>query len=543
MEATACWLMTMDIKSILLMKSKYLSISFLASLFLVFGTVSCDEEVDPPIDEVQFGRVLTPTGLTGAIRNLTTIELNWNTREDADYYVVEFSEDELQFNSIIRTVTVEPGELPIQETFFGDTQYSARVKGVSNDGIPDSKWSAVTLKTSPEQILLPINLSQDIGITEATLKWPAGQQATRFVINPGETERSITADEVAAGQATITGLNSYSEYSVVMYAGNSQRGSASFKTIFDKNCGTCVNLSPGQDISDAITAAAAGSTIVLAPGTYPDEGAIVINKAITVQGELYYNKPIVYAGFSCNTAVSAFAVRDAVFRGDSAVPLNNFFTATSGINLTSLSVEGCEIRNYVNTFLSSTATSGVTFGSMNVKNCYVHSIPGAGGDGLDFRGGTVGSLTVENSTFANGFRAFLRMQTASVTMFKNCTFYKISGLDNSNNSGIFRTGGTAGANNTLEVRNCLFVETGVATPVNVQSGNFCRNAGNMVAAPTYANNNISGCLNLLVGLYTTAAAISASELNPGFVNAPAGNFKVTNQTIIDNNIGDPRWLK
>ncbi|HEU5291562.1 MAG TPA: DUF4957 domain-containing protein [Cyclobacteriaceae bacterium] len=525
------------------MKNKYLSISFIAGLFLTFGFVSCDDKIDPPIEEVQYSRVLTPTGLTGIVVNLTTIELNWSVREDADYYVVEFSEDNLEFNSIMRTVTVEPGELPVRETFFGDTQYSARVKGVSNDGVPDSKWSALTLKTSPEQILLPINLSQDIGITQATLKWPAGQTATRFVINPGNITRDITADEVAAGQAILDNLNSYTEYSVLMYAGNSQRGSTAFKTLFDKNCATCVNLTPGQDISDAITAAAPGSTIVLAPGTYPDEGAIVINKAITVQGALYYNLPVVYAGFSCNVAVTSFAVKDAVFRGDSAVPLNNFFTATSGINLTALSIEGCEIRNYVNSFLSSTATSGVTFGSMNVKNCYVHTIAGGGGDGIDFRGGTVGSLTVENSTFANGFRAFLRMQTASNTLFKNCTFYKICALDNSNNTGIFRAGGTAGTNNLLEVRNCLFSETGVAAPVNTGSGNFCRNASNMVAAPTYANNNISGCLNLLVGLYTTAAAISASELNPGFVNAPAGNFKVTNQTIITNNIGDPRWLK
>jgi hypothetical protein len=280
---------------------------------------------------------------------------------------------------------------------------------------------------------------------------------------------------------------------------------------------------------------------VLAPGTYPDEGAIVINKAISIQGELYYNLPTVYAGFSCNTAVTSFGVKDAIFRGDTAVPLNNFFTATAGINITALSIEGCEIRNYVNSFLSSTAASGVTFGAISVLNTWVHDIAGGGGDGIDFRGGTVGTLAVENCTFNNGFRAFLRMQTASVTSFKNCTFYKISALDNSNNTGIFRTNGTAGANNTLEVRNCLFSETGVTAPVNVGSGNFCRNVASMIAAPTYANNNVFGCLNLLVGLYTTAAQVSASEINPGFVNAPAGNFKVTNQTLIDNKIGDPRW--
>lgn len=32
-------------------------------------------------------------------------------------------------------------------------------------------------------------------------------------------------------------------------------------------------------------------------------------------------------------------------------------------------------------------------------------------------------------------------------------------------------------------------------------------------------------------------------LDPGFTDAANGNFKVSNQTIIDNEIGDPRWRK
>jgi len=31
--------------------------------------------------------------------------------------------------------------------------------------------------------------------------------------------------------------------------------------------------------------------------------------------------------------------------------------------------------------------------------------------------------------------------------------------------------------------------------------------------------------------------------HPGFTDAANGNFKVSNQTIIDNEIGDPRWRK
>jgi hypothetical protein len=89
----------------------------------------------------------------------------------------------------------------------------------------------------------------------------------------------------------------------------------------------------------------------------------------------------------------------------------------------------------------------------------------------------------------------------------------------------------------------LFAETGVASPANAQSGNFCRQDSYMVESPVYANNNIYSCYNLLVGLYTTAAQVSATELNPGFADAANGNFTVSNQTLIDNGVGDPRWLE
>jgi len=35
----------------------------------------------------------------------------------------------------------------------------------------------------------------------------------------------------------------------------------------------------------------------------------------------------------------------------------------------------------------------------------------------------------------------------------------------------------------------------------------------------------------------------ALRLDPKFVDAANGNFKVQNQTLIDSKVGDPRWLK
>src|SRR5689334_5433726 len=132
------------------MKTKNIFILIAGLLSCTFS--GCDDKIDPVITELELDRALTPGGLEAVIRNGTTIEVSWNTRDDADHYVVEFSEDSLEFTNIVRTVTVQPEEIPIQETFFGDTRYSVRVKAVSADGAEDSKWVAGTLRTDPENI-------------------------------------------------------------------------------------------------------------------------------------------------------------------------------------------------------------------------------------------------------------------------------------------------------------------------------------------------------------------------------------------------------
>lgn len=506
----------------------------IAVMLLSSTFTGCDDNIDPLIEELELSRVFSPIGLEAFIRNNTTIELDWTVNEDADHYVVEFSEDSLEFTTIIRTVMVNPDELPLRQTFFGDTRYSARVMAVSATDAGDSKWSAITIETASENIFEPLEQAQ-IGISDVTLNWPAGQQSSRFVINPGNIERAITAQEVADGEATITGLDYYTEYTITMYAGNSQRGRVMFKTLMDPDCPTCVKLNPGDDINAAIVAAADGSILVLSAGTYANQGAIDIGKSITIQGTLYYDRPIIDGQITCGSTVNSIHVISLIFQGDGASPSSQFFNTLTGCNLATLSIEDCEISGYSNNLIYN--NNGGAFGTINISDSYMHDIPGGGGDGIDFRGGSIGSLTVNNSTFANGFRTFLRMQVECISSFTNCTFYRVANNDNGNNNGLFRSSGGG----SFEVSSCLFVETGVPENPTSARGNFCRQASYMVASPVYANNNIFNCYNIFTGLYTSAAEVSATEIDPVFVDAASENFKVTTQTLIDNKVGDQQW--
>lgn len=512
------------------MKIRLINIGFILALFSMFFA-AC-EEVEPVIEEIEFDRIFAPVNLDARIRNMTAVELSWDIREGVDSYMVEISEDSLEFNSIIRTAEVAPGELPYTTVLDGETQYSARVKGVS-DGVADSKWSTVVFETDPEDIL-PDVLPEDLEATFVTLRWPAGSEVTHFIINPGNVNRTITAEEKEAGAATITGLTGSTEYTVTLFRDSKRRGQVVFTTLVD--VGTATRVYPEDDLLQVIASASDGDVLALFPGEYgtlENRLTIAIDKSISIRGVYPHDMPVIYGQLTCGATVTSIEVRNIIFRGADA---GQFFNTVTGCNLGSLSIIDCDISGYTNNFIYNNASG--TYGSILVKGSYVHNIPGGGGDGIDFRGGAISSLTVENSTFANGFRTFLRMQVECATSFKNCTFYRISNVDNSNNNGLFRSSGGG----TFEVRNCLFVETGVQNPTAPQAGNFTRQASYMVDAPEYANNNIYNCYNIFVGLYTSASQVSATELDPGFADPANGDFTVTNQTLIDENIGDPRWL-
>jgi hypothetical protein len=83
------------------------------------------------------------------------------------------------------------------------------------------------------------------------------------------------------------------------------------------------------------------------------------------------------------------------------------------------------------------------------------------------------------------------------------------------------------------------VQTGVANPTNASSGNWCKNATNMKATPSYSKNVYYNCGNLWVGLYTNPSDCSATEVNPNFKDAASNDFTVQN---VDVTAGDPRWL-
>jgi hypothetical protein len=523
------------------MKNTYIRISFLIGI-LSLVLYGCEDMADPIVEELEVSRVFAPTELEARIRNLTTIELNWKVRGDADHYVVEFSEDSLTFANIVRTVTVAPDELPLQEIFDGETRYSARVKGVSANGVQDSKWTEVTIMTDLENIFYPIEDGAVDAFT-ATLSWPHNSDVTRFVINPGNTERLITEEEKAAGSATISGLVANTDYTVLLYKGTKQRGSVSFKTLID--VGGATRVYPEDDLSAIVAAATAGDVLVLYPGEYLGfTGALSIDKSISIRGLYPYNKPIVHIQFTIQPGAEDVTITDLELdgsftpEGGIATILDHAFIYGAAATYNDLSVSSCTIHDYNKSLAAQASGIVAEIGEVKFDNCVVTNVLTNSADFIDFRTAYVASVTLTNSTFNNcaPARDFVRLDAAaglsgtgknSSVLIDHCT---INASSNSQKRILY----VRFATNDLTVQNTLFAGT---------TGYYTNQSSS--SQPTCSNNNYFNSPGFTTVDYVVGAKIDLSSnfttLDPGFADAAAGNFTISNQTLLDNAVGDPRW--
>jgi hypothetical protein len=464
---------------------------------------------------------------------MTTIELTWTVRDDADHYVVEFSEDSLEFNAVIRTITVLPDELPLQETFDGETRYSARVKGVSDEGLADSKWSAVTIITDLENIFLPIE-DGDIDALEATLRWTPSSDVTHLQINPGNVRRDITDDEKAAGVATITDLTGDTEYTVTLQKDVKKRGLVTFTTLVD--VGDATRVYQEDDLNAIITAAADGDVLVLYPGDYTVyTGSVVIDKSITIRGLYPYDKPKLHVQFSLENGAQNVELKDLDINGDATLTDVVRYN-TASVAYGTLIISGCNIHDFDRSFVAGNVAS--TVASVSIDDCIVTNILTSGGDHLDFRNTHITSLSVTNSTFNNCApgRDFIRIDAASGysgtglntdVLVDHCTLY---GVSNTSDRILY----VRFDSNSLTVQNTIISTTdGYYTNQNGSSQPTCSKNNYYNAVGFYTPDYVSNAKIDVSGNYTTE--------DPAFADAASGDFTISNQVLLDNNVGDPRW--
>ncbi len=513
---------------------------FLAA-FLVAG---CSDDIAPEITSLDVSRLFSPVEFQALVFNKTSVRLNWKEVHNAATYDVEFVENgnEDFTGTPVKTISdITYDQLPLIVTGLGgETNYSVRVKA-SGKEISDSKWISTTFKTDPEQIFKEVDPE---GMTHSSviLEWPAGEVATSILLTPGSITYQITAADIAAGKVTLTGLSSETTYTASLMNGTKVRGKVTFTTLIDLGGSTPVY--DGDDLAAKLDNGADGESFVLFPGTYTVTN-YAIKKNVTIRGLYPHNKPVVIGQFTFGTDLTSVIFSNINLNGQDASTYSNplQFSATAHIGL--ISFDNCMINNY-KSHLFYDSSKGTTLDEFKLTNCIVDNIKGDGGDGFDFRTSLVKKLTFSNTTFSNGFRTFIRLDYTGnipqVITIDHCTFYRVCSFNNSNNVGLLRVSGT-GAAHMISFTNSVLYGIGGDTAYGFMSKgkissttSVTLNGNNYFASPTlWTNDPFKGA--------ATDFDSKATMLDPAFVDAAIGNFTITEPSLLNAKVGDPRWIK
>ncbi len=508
-----------------------IALSFLASAISVSG---CKDDIFSEITTLNLDRSLSPTGLSAAVVNKTGVKLTWTAIGNAKYYRAEIFETENFSGTATKIVdSIAISAIPYTITgLAGETKYYARVKALGVDN-HDSKWVSATFSTDAEQIFQDVDLTK-LTANSVVLNWPAGQAATTIVLSPGDISHSVTTAEIAAGQAVISGLTGETFYTATLMNGTKIRGTKTFTTLID--LGGATKVSPGDDLATIIANATAGQTLALMPGTYNVNADVMVTKSISIKGAKPTDKPIINGLILRVKGNAGLSLKDLILNGTGSLNGNQAIIYDEALNdaYGELKVVDCEIKNYVKGILYlnlKALVESVTFSGNTIYN-----IECAGGDFIDFRNGIAKTLLFENNTVYNSAHArdLFRMDAGGSTNFPSVTSV-ITIQTNTFND-------VANANRFLYIRLASHQIHFSKNIIANTNGYYTNQAATTIS--TMASNNYFNAPN-----FTASATVNAkndvsttkTSLDPGFTNASAGNFTITNQTLKENGIGALRW--
>lgn len=514
---------------------------YVLGLSLMSLTTACEDQ-STEITSINYERLFSPLNLEARVTNRTNIRLTWTAINGATGYNIElYANDNLTFTGTpiqtIENVTISMLPYTVQG-LEGETQYSIRVQA-TGENISPSKWATASVTTDAEQIFESVT-EADLTATSATLRWTAGETATEIVLTPGDITHAVTAEEIAAGAATISGLTSEMEYTAKLMNGTKTRGTATFTTLIDLAGATAIEET--DNIVAILTNANDGDAFALYPGTY-DIGMLSISKNIEIKAVRSNDRPLVKGAISLSTGAS-LTMKQIILDGGETT--DNYAFGYEAGTFGNLTVDDCEVRNYVKGLFSVSRASDIQ--DITFKNCLIHDIACSGADFMDCRAGVYKTLTLSNSTVYNSAtgRDFIRFDYTNKTEGADQTFpgrtvsIKVSnctldGVSNADKRLFYIRFGTP-TDCSITFENNL-----VTNMPNCKRG-FTDSSSTPVA--TFNNNCYYNTINL-----TSAAAegkgkyydTTGKTLDPGYKDAANGDFTVSNEDVIYYQIGDPRW--
>ncbi|WP_308007369.1 DUF5123 domain-containing protein [uncultured Prevotella sp.] len=382
-------------------------------------TETNDWDVDPAYDRLfHSSKVSVSPGEDQA-------EVTFKKMPDAEFYVIEISTDTL-FDELETTehsiyfgdkedarITTSPYTMTGLE---GSTKYYFRIKSCATNG-KGSTWkylddteSNYSFTTKSEQIILDVVP----GSKTVKVSFKAGKQITEAQIVKDDevlVSQPVTADEVAAGELTISGLNAKTSYTVQLLNGENVRGKMKFTTTEPFPDGyEVINVAAGDDVKDLLANATSDKVVVVFPQGM--EYTALNEEAQTSTIKVPENIKSVYFWGAAGESKATVKFKGVSFDSSSMdvvrfYNLNLQYGANSDgyvlnqsgtFTLNSLEMEKCDVKDIRGIFRFQSIVNS-TVNAIKINDCVLTNIGTYGiVNTKDQKSLTLGTVSITNST-------------------------------------------------------------------------------------------------------------------------------------------------
>lgn len=398
---------------------------------------ACDDSNDWEVDP-EYNQMFRPVKLDTETTGTDSVLITWNGIPGTLYYVMQYAQDSLEFNSLLNFVTNNQDTVHISAVEYAlkglnaNTQYSIRLKSVSPDPEKrDSEWAYLTFKTRSEQIFNSIPQA-DITFNSVRLTWTPGLAVTHITI--GDRTINLDSDAIANGEIEITDLDSDTPYTATIYNGNVQRGQITFVTAAEvPEADNYIYLSEGDVISAEIFDGMTGSVTVSLPSgsEFHTTEELIIPDGLAVNffgiGEMP-TLGLKLLDFRGRHEFITFRNLDITGLDKTGAQKSEyFFNMDDNFDVDYITFEDCIIHNYANGAFRVKGGTDSRLGTFRITNSTAYSASNnyaliiVGVAGARFE-----NIVMENSTFYDLNRFITHAVSPNTsTIIQNCTFYDV----------------------------------------------------------------------------------------------------------------------
>ncbi len=540
------------------MKRLYSIITVLAVVLAGLVSTGCNGDLFEEITSLDLSRCLQPMNLSAKVSNGQNVTFSWDVTKDAEQFNLAVYSDEAMTSEVFSTV-VDASMVPYTRKLDADASYWFKVQAISSEK-DASKWAEYDKVIKTFAVKDPLYLKVSAREADAvTVAWStevadfADVTHIEYALAGSDEKTSVelTAEDIAAGTATVSGLTPSTEYVITLYYASASRGEVNVWTMPDTSTAvevsTAAALEQGMKDGAVMFLKMSGSPYVIGGGV---DSGVDVTKGFKLYGESAADgtRPVIIGVVSINPE---FDGGDIYFEGvefngnDNSlghpICLKNGGTG-SLVPVGSIIYRNCAIHGYAKGLIYEWNQT-FKLGELTWDSCDIYAINvdgSGGGDVIDFRGATeVESLNIINNTIYDGMRTFVRIDNGKwgAIRIENNTMRNLCLSDNSNNAGIIAVNKDNGTQvGGFTFKNNLLLD--MPEKATLGSGNVKYMSSDDLGI-SFSNNFY---YNVLETFWTDNFKQNGTQLaaDPCF-NSKGGYFNLTDPDVVAAQAGASKW--